>query len=197
MSMASVNMRLEAGAIRELHWHKTSEGTTQVTSVDSQGRNFISDVKAGDLWFFPPGTPHSLQATGDDPDGSEFLLIFNDGAFSEDSTFLNFRVNNSQAFAHIPAKELYIFPSAVPPDNQKAPVSPQGTVPQSFTFPLSTVNATQLSGGSVKIVDSTTFPASTTISVAEVTVAPGAMRINKLVAPYDGRMELHLVRLIL
>ncbi|KAF5371097.1 hypothetical protein D9757_010813 [Collybiopsis confluens] len=196
-AMASVNMRLEPGAIRELHWHKTSEwayvlkGTTQVTSVDSQGRNFISNVKAGDLWFFPPGTPHSLQATGDDPDGSEFLLIFNDGAFSEDSTFLltdwlshvpaevlakNFRVNNSEAFAHIPAKELYIFPSTVPPDDQQAPVSPQGTIPQSFTFPLSTVNATQLSGGSVKIVDSTSFPAATTISVAEVTVAPGAMR---------------------
>ena len=26
--MAGVNMRLEAGAIRELHWHKTSEVIT-------------------------------------------------------------------------------------------------------------------------------------------------------------------------
>ena len=26
--------------------------------------------------------------SGDDPDGSEFLLIFDDGDFSEDSTFL-------------------------------------------------------------------------------------------------------------
>jgi len=38
------------------------------------------------------------------------------------------------------------------------------------------MNATQLSGGSVKIVDSTVFPVSTTIAVAEVTVEPGAMR---------------------
>lgn len=30
---------------------------------------------AGDLWYFPPGIPHSLQATDDDPDGSEFLLV--------------------------------------------------------------------------------------------------------------------------
>ncbi|KAG6819555.1 hypothetical protein H0H93_010765 [Arthromyces matolae] len=92
--LAGVNMRLEPGAVRELHWHSTSEwayvlkGHTQVTAVDTQGRNFISTVGPGDLWFFPPGIPHSLQATGDDPDGSEFLLVFDDGEFSEDDTFL-------------------------------------------------------------------------------------------------------------
>ncbi|KAG6894869.1 hypothetical protein C0992_004256, partial [Termitomyces sp. T32_za158] len=78
----------------ELHWHKTSEwayilkGKTQVTSVDTMGRNFISTVGPGDLWFFPPGIPHSLQGTDDDPEGTEFLLVFDDGEFSEDSTFL-------------------------------------------------------------------------------------------------------------
>ncbi|THV07830.1 oxalate decarboxylase [Dendrothele bispora CBS 962.96] len=194
-AMASVNMRLEAGAIRELHWHKTSEwayvlkGTTQVTSVDSQGRNFVANVGPGDLWFFPPGIPHSLQATDDDPDGSEFILIFDDGAFSEDATFLltdwlshvpaeviqkNFQASPG-AFDHIPAQELYIFPAA-PPQGATAPESPQGQIPQSFVFQLSQMNATQLSGGSVKIVDSTVFPVSTTIAVAEVTVEPGAMR---------------------
>jgi oxalate decarboxylase family bicupin protein len=132
-ALASVNMRLEAGAIRELHWHKTSEwayvlkGYTQVTAVDTQGRNFLGTVGPGDLWFFPPGIPHSLQATNDSAEGSEFLLIFDDGAFSEDATFLltdwlshvpaeviqkNFQVNNSQAFDHIPAQELYIFPGS-------------------------------------------------------------------------------------
>ncbi|PBL04375.1 oxalate decarboxylase [Armillaria gallica] len=194
--MASVNMRLEAGAIRELHWHKTSEwayvlkGSTQISAVDAQGRNFLATVGPGDLWYFPPGIPHSLQATADDEGGSEFILVFDDGAFSEDSTFLltdwlahvpaeviqrNFQVD-PQAFAHIPAKELYIFPSAPPPDDATAPESPQGTIPDPFSFALSQVNATQLSGGSVKIVDSTTFKVSTTIAVAEVTVNPGAIR---------------------
>ncbi|KIK54810.1 hypothetical protein GYMLUDRAFT_48363 [Collybiopsis luxurians FD-317 M1] len=195
--MASVNMRLEAGAIRELHWHKTSEwayvlkGTTQITAINPDGQNFIANVGPGDLWFFPPGIPHSLQATGDDPEGSEFILVFDDGAFSEDDTFMltdwlshvpaeviskNFQVHNSEAFAHIPAKGLYIFPSTAPSDDQQAPTSPQGTVPQSYAFSFSTLNTTQLSGGSVKIVDSTNFPISTTISAAEVTVEPGAMR---------------------
>ncbi|KAG6861621.1 hypothetical protein C0995_014060 [Termitomyces sp. Mi166 len=185
--LAGVNMRLEPGAVRELHWHSTSEwayvlkGKTQVTSVDTQGRNFISTVGPGDLWFFPPGIPHSLQGTDDDPEGTEFILVFDDGAFSEDSTFLvtdwlshvpvevlekNLKVNAS-ALARIPAEELYIFPADLPGPDSDGVVSPQGTVPQSFTFPFSQVNATQLSGGSVKVVDSSTFPASTTTSAAD------------------------------
>ncbi|KAK0193464.1 oxalate decarboxylase [Armillaria mellea] len=196
--MASVNMRLEAGAIRELHWHKTSEwayvlkGSTQITAVDAEGRNYIATVDAGDLWYFPPGVPHSLQATSDDAAGSEFILVSSTtGAFSEDSTFLltdwlahvpmevlerNFLFDNSQAFAHIPAQELYIFPSTPPADDASAPESPQGTVPDPYSFALSKTNATQLAGGSVKIVDSTTFTVSTTIAMAEVTVEPGAIR---------------------
>ncbi|KAG7442548.1 Bicupin oxalate decarboxylase oxidase [Guyanagaster necrorhizus] len=195
--MAGVNMRLEAGAIRELHWHKTAEwayvlkGSTQITAVDTEGRNYLATVGPGDLWYFPAGIPHSLQATGDDEEGSEFLLVFDDGDFSEDSTFLltdwlshvpyeviqkNFQIDNSDAFAHIPKEELYIFPSTVPEDDASAPESPQGTVPNPYSFALSKANATQSSGGSVKIVDSTSFTVSTTIAVAEVTVEPGAMR---------------------
>ncbi|KAI0359916.1 oxalate decarboxylase [Trametes cingulata] len=195
-SMAGVNMRLEAGAIRELHWHKTAEwsyvikGSAQVTAINSDGQNYIGTASAGDLWYFPPGIPHSIQATDDDPDGTEFLLVFDDGAFSEDSTFLltdwlahvpkevlakNFKTNIS-AFDHIPSRQLYIFPSAPPPDDAKAVSDPQGTVPSPFVFKLSQVKATELDGGSVKVVDSTTFPVAQAIAVAEVTVEPGAMR---------------------
>ncbi|KDR78673.1 hypothetical protein GALMADRAFT_244166 [Galerina marginata CBS 339.88] len=195
-AMASVNMRLEPGAVRELHWHKTAEwayilkGNTQVTAVDTNGKNFIATMGPGDLWYFPPGIPHSLQATADNPDGSEFILVFPDGAFSEDSTFLltdwlshvpvevlakNFQTNIS-AFAHIPSEELYIFPSTPPTDNSQLPKSPQGVVPNPFTFSFSNMQATKLNGGSVKIVDSRTFTVSTAISAAEVTVEPGAIR---------------------
>ncbi|KAI0316453.1 oxalate decarboxylase [Amylostereum chailletii] len=195
-AMAGVNMRLEAGAVRELHWHSTAEwayvlkGTTQITALDANGRNFLANVKAGDLWYFPPGIPHSLQATGDLAEGTEFLLVFDDGAFSEDATFLltdwmshipmealakNFQTDIS-AFAHIPSHELYIFPTAVPPDDAQAVSDPQGQSPTSFVFPLSQMAATPLSGGSVKIVDSTIFNISQTIAVADVTVEPGAIR---------------------
>lgn len=194
--MAGVNMRLEPGAVRELHWHKTSEwsyvikGSTQVTAVDQDGKNYLATVNAGDLWYFPPGIPHSLQATNDSAEGTEFLLVFDDGAFSEDATFLltdwlahvpkeviakNFQTDIS-AFDDIPGRELYIFPAAVPSSDATAVSDPQGQVPNAFSFAMSKINATQLSGGTVKIVDSTTFPISTTIAAADVTVEPGAMR---------------------
>ncbi|KAF9262444.1 oxalate oxidase [Marasmius fiardii PR-910] len=195
-AMASVNMRLEAGSIRELHWHKSSEwayvlkGSTQITAVDSEGRNFVGTAGPGDLWFFPAGVPHSLQATNDTAEGSEFLLIFDDGEFSADNTFLltdwlahipaeviqkNFGVNKD-AFSHIPEEELFIFPSSPPGPDSDAVLSPQGTVPDPYTFAFSKVNETITPGGSVKIVDSRSFKISKTIAAAEVTVNPGGIR---------------------
>ncbi|TFK69051.1 oxalate decarboxylase [Pluteus cervinus] len=196
VDLAGVDMRLEAGSIRELHWHDTDEwafvlkGSTQVTAITPTGENFIATVKAGDLWYFPAGFPHSLQATADDPDGSEFLLVFDNGAFSEDNTFLltnwlsqipkdvladNFGVAES-AFNSIPGTQLYIFPGVPPPDDQQNPVSPQGTSNTSFTFALSEMDATVVPGGTVKIVDSTVFSAAQNVAAALVTVEPGAMR---------------------
>jgi oxalate decarboxylase/phosphoglucose isomerase-like protein (cupin superfamily) len=63
-----------------------------------------------------------------------------------------------------------------PPTSDVAPSDPQGQIPNPFSFPLSKVNATKLSGGTVKIVDSTTFKVSKRIAVADVTVEPGALR---------------------
>ncbi|KAI0753051.1 oxalate decarboxylase [Daedaleopsis nitida] len=195
-AMAGVNMRLEAGAIRELHWHQTAEwayvlkGSTQITSVDQMGRNYVATVNQGDLWYFPPGIPHSLQATNDDPDGTEFLLIFPDGTFNDDDTFLltdwlahlpkeviakNFQ-DDIADWDDIPGSQLYIFPGVPPPDNRQPPTGPYGTVPLPFSYELSKVTPTQYSGGTVKIADSTVFNISTQIAVAEITVEPGAMR---------------------
>src|SRR6201997_5562066 len=48
--LAGVNMRLNPGGIRELHWHKEAEwafmlaGRARITAVDEQGRTFIDDV---------------------------------------------------------------------------------------------------------------------------------------------------------
>src|SRR5258707_3699462 len=91
-NIAGVNMRLNAGGVRELHWHKAAEwsymlyGNARITAIDAQGRNFVDDVGVGDLWYFPAGIPHSIQGLG--PDGCEFLLVFDDGEFDEDNTFL-------------------------------------------------------------------------------------------------------------
>ncbi|CAE6479373.1 unnamed protein product [Rhizoctonia solani] len=197
-TMAGVNMRLDAGGIREMHWHLTAEwgyvmdGSCRVNAIDPQGRNYLSDVYPGDLWYFPRGIPHSIQGLNDTAQGCEFLLVLDDGSFSEDSTFLltdwmahvpkevlakNFRVNAS-AFDHIPDRQLWMLPSAVPTQNvdEANPVSPAGIVPLPYTFAASKASPTNTTGGTVKVIDSRTFNISQTIAVAEVTVVPGGIR---------------------
>jgi oxalate decarboxylase/phosphoglucose isomerase-like protein (cupin superfamily) len=57
--MAGVDMRLEPGAYRELHWHKAAEwalvlnGTVRIQAIDETGRTFVDDLSKGDVWFFP------------------------------------------------------------------------------------------------------------------------------------------------
>jgi oxalate decarboxylase family bicupin protein len=112
--MAGVDMRLGPFAYRELHWHTASEwslilkGCVRLSAIDEDGKTFIDDVCAGDVWFFPAGIPHSIQAH---ENGTEFLLVFDDGNFSEDATFLV-----SETFLRNPikvmSKDLQTDPSA-------------------------------------------------------------------------------------
>src|SRR6267143_936525 len=100
-SLAGVNMRLTAGGVRELHWHTADEwaivlyGTARITAIDRDGKSFVADVKKNDLWYFPSGIPHSIQ--GLEPDGTEFMLVFDDGNFSESETVLL-----SDSISHLP-----------------------------------------------------------------------------------------------
>jgi oxalate decarboxylase len=195
--LAAVNMRLKPGAIRELHWHKEAEwaymlaGRARITAVDTQGRNFIDDVGEGDLWNFPAGIPHSIQGL---ETGCEFLLVFDDGNFSENETFLitdwfahtppevlakNFGVP-AAAFADIPQDvehERYIFSGDVPgPIGSDAVGSLAGAVPQGYSHRLLAQEPIKAGGGQVRIVDSSNFPAATTIAAGLVEVEPGGLR---------------------
>lgn len=196
--LAGVNMRLKAGAIRELHWHTAAEwayvlkGSLRISTVTPEGHVYLGDVSEGDLWYFPPGVPHSIQAKAIPEDGSEFLLVFDEGDFSEDDTFLltnwmahvpaevlakNFNMrDHPEAFDHIPAQELYIFPSVPPPENVEEDMVVPNDTELPYTFKLSEVEATAKPGGSVKVVDSRTFKVATAISAAVVEVEVGGLR---------------------
>ncbi|KAK4864588.1 hypothetical protein LT330_009583 [Penicillium expansum] len=195
--MAGVDMRLAPAGYRELHWHVAAEwslvlnGSCRIQAVNENGETFVDDLTAGDVWFFPPGVPHSIQALDD---GVEFLLVFDNGDFSEDNTFLatevflhtprevlskNFGVDIA-AFDKIPDDELYIFKGTpAPKDIQKQNVTTSaGLVPrtESYSYHLSEQPAHEVAGGSVKIVDPLTFPIASNFSAAVVTVHPGGMR---------------------
>jgi oxalate decarboxylase len=196
-TLAGVNMRLKPGAIRELHWHKEAEwaymlaGHARITAIDADGHNFIDDLGVGDLWNFRAGLPHSIQALAD---GCEFLLVFDDGMFSENETFMltdwfdhtpltilakNLGVSES-ALADIPRDpnhERYIFNGEVPPPLAKDVVrAPAGKGPMSMTYQLLKQEPVEVPGGRVRIVDSSNFPAASTIAAALVELDQGALR---------------------
>jgi oxalate decarboxylase len=195
--LAGVNMRLKPGGIREMHWHKEAEwaymlaGSARITAIDEEGRSFIDDVREGDLWNFPSAVPHSIQGLDK---GCEFLLVFDDGGFSENETFLitdlfahmprevlakNFGVPQA-AFANLPQDvehRRYIF-AAEPPGPMAADVvrSGAGLVPHTYSHRMMAQKPIVVDGGWVRITDSTNFPAASTIAAAMVNVEPGAMR---------------------
>jgi oxalate decarboxylase len=196
-SLAGVNMRLTAGGVRELHWHTAAEwaimltGSARITAIDLDGKSFVADTNKYDLWFFPSGVPHSIQ--GLEPDGCEFMLVFDDGNFSESETVLlsdamahvprsvlakNFGLPQ-EAFKNLPGAELFIFQTDVPGSLENDRKAAAGALPSSsrdFAFRTMDMPVTKRTkGGEVRIVDSSKFKVTTT-SMAMVTVHPGGLR---------------------
>lgn len=197
-TLAGVNMRLTAGGVRELHWHSANEwaivlyGSARITAIDNDGKSFVADTKENDLWYFPSGIPHSIQGLG--PDGTEFLLVFDDGNFSESETVLlsdsmahlppevlaqNFGVSEP-ALTNLPKQELFIFETPVPgalAADQKAAAGAAGESPRDFAFRTMQMPPTKsTAGGEVRIVDSSSFKIAKDIAMAMVRLRPGALR---------------------
>jgi oxalate decarboxylase len=194
--LAGVSMRLKPGGLRELHWHALAaewaymvKGHCRITVFDPDGHNEVVDFSPGDVWYFPRGYGHSLQGLG--PDETHFVLIFDNGHFSEYGTFSitdwmaltppavlakNFGATPA-AFAALPKKEIYIgagrVPAALPTD--PAPGSDrQGALTHRYRL-LAQVPK-EFSGGSLRVVSSVEFPVSTTMTGAIMTLKPGALR---------------------
>ena len=200
--IAGVQMRLTPGGVRELHWHVQNEwaimltGNARITVLDADGHMFVDDLGRNGLWYFPAGFPHSIQ--GLNPDGCQFLLVFDDGVFSEEDTTLlsdwlkhvprdvlakNWGVPIEKilpAMASIPEGGKYIFQAPVPPSLEAdRTAANRGRSPSStqFTYRFDDLKPTKENqGGVVRVVDSRTFKISKTIAMAHVTVHPGALR---------------------
>jgi len=195
--IAGVNMRLTQGSMRELHWHTSDEwaivltGTSRVTVMQPEGKMYIDDVNPGDLWYFPAGFPHSIQGLGNE--GTEFLLVFDDGHFSENDTFL---ISESlvhtppeviqknmgwsrEDFNKFPQTQLYIFPGAVPGslEEEKRALGDKLETMNKYTYKLSAQPPDRSTdAGNVKIVDVDKFPVAGGLCAAQVTLRPGALR---------------------
>src|SRR5947209_11797071 len=142
-SIAGVSMRLEPGVMRELHWHATAaewayvtEGHVRTTVIDPQGAAETNDFDPGDVWYFPRAHGHMLQCLGSEP--CHFILIFDNGYFSEFGTFSitdwmahtpkallakNFGLPES-TFDDFPKGEVYFAQGAVPPARAAGTLGP-------------------------------------------------------------------------
>ena len=194
--IAGVSMRLEPGAMRELHWHATAaewafvvEGRVRTTIIDPQGHAETNDFEPGDVWYFPRGHGHMLECLGDKP--THFILIFDNGYFSEFGTFSitdwmghvpkellakNFEVPAS-TFDGFPKKEVYFARGAVPPEEPAPPLQGNKLPPETHKYRLLAQDPhSTYKGGREWRVGAAEFPIATTITGVVLELYPGAFR---------------------
>ena len=195
-NIAGVLMNLKPGGLRELHWHANAaewayviKGRCRVTVIDPQGHSEIKDLGPGDVWYFPRGHGHSIQGLGDE--ACQFVLTFDNGAFSEFNTFSitdwiaqtppailaqNFHMPAS-AFKNFPKKEVYIAAGPVPPAKPLEPATfSLASPPLTHGFHLGAQRPLYFTGGTFSFVDAKKFPISSTMAGAILDLKPRAIR---------------------
>jgi oxalate decarboxylase len=194
--LAGVYMTLQPGALRELHWHANAaewayviEGNCRVTTIDPDQQCEIVDFGPGDVWYFPRGHGHSIQGLG--PAGCTFVLVFDNGYFSEFGTFSitdwlghtppevlakNFGLPAS-TFANFPKKEVYIAKGPVPPPLSANPKPGSlNAPPLTHRYQMLAQAPDKFVGGTMRTASQAEFPISATMTGALLTINPGGMR---------------------
>ncbi|ORY61380.1 RmlC-like cupin domain-containing protein [Pseudomassariella vexata] len=193
--ISAAQQHLTKGSIRELHWHRVAEwgyvyaGAILVSAVDENGKFQVARLEVGDIWYFPKGEAHTVQGLENE---NEYLLVFDDGNF--DATGTTFSVDDwiSHTPKHILAKNFGLDESVfetVPSPNPyitnatidtHSVTGPNGELSGNNSYvyfakdhPLEEVPG---GGGTLRIVDSNTFPISTTIAATIVTLNPKGLR---------------------
>jgi oxalate decarboxylase len=194
--LAGVSMELEPGAMRELHWHATAaewayvtRGRVRTTVIAPGGATQTNDFEPGDVWYFPRGHAHMLECLGHEP--CHFILIFDNGYFSEFGTFSitdwightpapllakNFGLPES-TFKTFPKEEVYFAKGELPPEPAALPLAGKHAAPLTHKYRLlEDEPKINNRGGKLWLVDSTKFPVSKTVTGAVLELEPGAMR---------------------
>jgi len=194
--IAGVSMRLKPGGLRELHWHANAaewafvvKGRVRTTVIGPDSQSETNDFDPGDVWYFPRGHGHAVQNLGKEE--AHFVLVFDDGGFSEYRTFSvtdwlaqtppSVLAKNlglpAETFAKFPREELFIPQGRTPPELPAPPPQKlQKTSPQTHRFQLLAQPATRFAGGEERRVSAKEFPVSKTITGVILDLKPGALR---------------------
>jgi oxalate decarboxylase len=165
------------------------KGNVRATVIAPNGQAESADFSPGDVWYFPKGHGHALQCLG--PEEAHFILVFDNGHFSEYGTFsitdwlaltpphvLARNLNLPQAaFAPLPKEEIYIAQGKIPP-----------AIPEEFRngntntnqfphkFRLGAMKPIRFPGGEERIVSQREFPIQTTMTGVVQDLNVGALR---------------------
>ncbi|MFO1069285.1 MAG: cupin domain-containing protein [Geminicoccaceae bacterium] len=194
-NIAGVLVELEPGGVRELHWHANAAewsymiaGRCRVVVTDPDGHSEVAEFAAGDVWYFPRGHGHVIQAR---EQGCTFIEVFNNGHFSGFGTFSstdwlahtppevlakNFGVP-AEVFAAFPKKEVFITKGAVPkPAPEFPPAGSLDSGPLSHRFELLAQAPQEFPGGDLRLVSAREFPLSDNMTGALMRINPGGLR---------------------
>ncbi len=197
IGIAGVSMRLSPGTMRELHWHANAaewayviEGNCRTTILAPDGTSAIDTFGPGDVWYFPRGYGHSIQGIG--PGECHFILIFDNGDFSEDHTFsisdflaqmppevveqdLGFSASDVAA---LPKREVYFARGPVPDDaSSLSTPRPAAQLTSAHRYPLLAQEPRRVPGGGTqRVVTVEEFPISTHMAGSLIELEPGALR---------------------
>jgi len=197
IGIAGVSMRLAPGSMREMHWHANAaewgyvvSGGCRTTLLNPDGSWETDTFGPGDIWYFPRGWGHSIQGIG--PGECHFILIFDNGDFSEDHTFsvTDWLAHTPEAvvaqnlglsayeIALLPKGEAYFAAGPVPDDRSfdAAPRQAPALV-STHRYPLGAQQPRRVAGGGTQVyVTVKEFPISTTMAGSVLEIQPGAMR---------------------
>lgn len=197
VGIAGVSMRLEAGGMRELHWHANAaewgyviSGSCRTTILHPDGTHASDDFYPGDCWYFPRGWGHVIQGLG--PEECHFILIFDNGNFSEDHTFsisdwmsrtppailAQSLGLSADEVAQLPKSEVYFAKGPVVTSS-----TPQSTARKDpelvakHRYPLGAQEPRRVPGGGVqRTVTVDEFPISKTMAGSLLELEPGGLR---------------------
>jgi len=197
IGIAGVSMRLQPGSMRELHWHANAaewayviSGRCRTTIIHPDGTTYIDNFNPGDVWYFPKGYGHSIQGIGSEE--CHFILIFDNGNFSEDHTFsiTDFIASmpkeivaqnlclTPEEIDQLPKKEAYFAHGMIPDERSTISIArPNPELVSMHRYPLHAQQPRIVPGGGLqRIVSVNEFPVSTTMAGSLLELQPGALR---------------------
>ena len=197
IGIAGVSMRLEAGGMREMHWHANAaewayviSGSCRTTILHPDGGSAADDFYPGDVWYFPRGWGHCIQGLG--PEECHFILIFDNGDFSEDHTFsvtdwmsrtppsilaqsLGWSLDE---VGKLPKGEVYFARGPVVTDSSAVSTTRKApALVATHRYPLGAQEPRRVAGGGIqRTVTVDEFPISTTMAGSLLEIEPGGLR---------------------